>query len=72
MGDRQEVEGDDDLKEVRDMLRRPRGEIEKPARDGRREVIASDWTCQTVACKGWSNFNWRTCCMKCGRVQAEN
>ena len=53
------------------MLRRARGEDNEkrvePARDGTREIRVGDWTCKTEACRGWSNFKWRTLCLKCGK-----
>ena len=71
MEDGQEEEGNDNLRNVRDMRRRARGETnerkEEPARGFWREVRVGDWTCQTVACRGWSNFKWRTVCMRCGK-----
>ena len=68
MGESQEVESNGSMQEVRDMLRRARGEEKRvePAKDGRMEVRVGDWICKTEACRGWSNFRWRTLCMKCG------
>ena len=73
IGESQEVESNGSVQEVWDMLRTARGEERrvKPAKDGRMKVRVGDWMYKTEACRGWSNFRWRTLCMKCGKSAGE-
>ena len=72
---RQEGESSgNDLDIVRSYLRTARGETdgrrEEPGNARRQEIRVGDWTCKTEACRGWSNFKWRTMCLKCGKSPA--
>ena len=51
--------------ELARKLREARGE--RRTTEKRWEVRQGDWTCKVPECRGWSNFQWRHYCFKCGK-----